>query len=262
MAPLPFRALALAGLLAAAAPVAASAAEAGPPPYGENLTTEEAKTVLAKAEAEAKRLGAQVGIAVVDTQGNLLVFERMAGANANTEVRAPLKAKAAAIWRRPTLIWDTSGPGGAVSRPNGGEMIIKGGKVVGGVGINSTEQFGVSRERLARGAALARACRPDPAAEGRAWRRCLHHRAQRRGDHRRADGHVSSGLGAAGATDRGAHPAGVGGRAPGLQAAPPKPTSKRSTATSRRRGAAASWANFALRAERNVEFHYLVIPPR
>lgn len=137
------RALALAGVLAAVAPAAAFAAEAAPPPYGENLTTEEAKTVLAKAEAEAKRLGAQVGIAVVDTQGNLLVFQRMQGANANTEVRAPLKAKAAAIWRRPTLIWSTPETGGApgqapVSRPNGGEMIIKDGKVVGGVGVNSS----------------------------------------------------------------------------------------------------------------------------
>lgn len=143
---LPLRVLAVASLLAIAGP-AALAAEAGPPPYGENLTTEEAKVVLAKAEAEAKRLGAKVGIAVVDTQGTLLAFEKMDGANANTEVRAPLKAKAAAIWRRPTLIWE-----GSESRPNGGVMILKGGKVVGGLGVNSSPEHEADIARVAAAA--------------------------------------------------------------------------------------------------------------
>ncbi len=137
-------ALAIAGLLAAALADPVRATETAPPAYGENLTT-----------AEARRLGAQVGIAVVDTQGTPLVFERMDGANANAADRAPLKAKAAAIWRRPTLIWGTPGAGAGAatgpneSRPNGGEMIIKGGKVVGGLGISSNPAHEAQIAKLA-----------------------------------------------------------------------------------------------------------------
>ena len=78
----------------------------------------------------------------------------MDGANANTEVRAPLKAKAAAIWRRPTMIWEAAGANGqpTASRPNGGEMIVRGGKVVGGLGVNSSPDHEAEIARVAAAA--------------------------------------------------------------------------------------------------------------
>jgi glc operon protein GlcG len=152
MPTLPLRALVLAAGLAAVAPAATVAAEPTPPPYGENITTAEAKAVLAKAEAEANRLGVKVGIAVADKDGVLVAFERMEGVNPNAAQRAPLKAAAAAIWRRPTETWTAPSPGAAlVSRPNGGVVILRGGKVVGGLGVSSNPEHETEIARLAAG---------------------------------------------------------------------------------------------------------------
>ena len=146
------RAVALAGLLAAVAPVIASAADTGPPPYGDNLTSEDAKAVLAKAESEARRLGAKVGIAVADKDGVLVAFYRMDGVNPNAAQRAPLKAAAAAIWRRPTATWAAPSPGQPLaSRENGGVLILKGGKVVGGLGVSSSPEHETEIAKVAAG---------------------------------------------------------------------------------------------------------------
>src|SRR5580658_10489057 len=49
-------------------------------PYGVSIGLERAKQVMAAAEAEAKRRNWKMNIAVVDTNGELVQFERMEGA--------------------------------------------------------------------------------------------------------------------------------------------------------------------------------------
>src|SRR5207247_8954892 len=49
-------------------------------PYGTAITAEKAKQILAAAEAEAKKRNWKMNIAVVDTNGDLIHFLRMDGA--------------------------------------------------------------------------------------------------------------------------------------------------------------------------------------
>ena len=49
-------------------------------PYGQSIGLEQAKQVMAAAEAEAKKRNWKMNIAVVDTNGELVQFERMEGA--------------------------------------------------------------------------------------------------------------------------------------------------------------------------------------
>src|SRR5438876_4367101 len=49
-------------------------------PYGQSIGLERAKQVMAAAEAEAKKRNWKMNIAVVDTNGELVQFERMEGA--------------------------------------------------------------------------------------------------------------------------------------------------------------------------------------
>ncbi len=48
-------------------------------PYGQSIGLEQAKQVMAAAEAEAKKRNWKMNIAVVDTNGELVQFERMEG---------------------------------------------------------------------------------------------------------------------------------------------------------------------------------------
>src|ERR1700733_9137394 len=77
---------ALAQAPAPATPPAQRAA-GGPPdvmpfdiPYGVSIGLDRAKQVMAAAEAEAKKRNWKMNIAVVDTNGELVYFERMEGA--------------------------------------------------------------------------------------------------------------------------------------------------------------------------------------
>src|SRR5689334_25348135 len=48
-------------------------------PYGQSIGLEKAKQVMAAAEAEAKKRNWKMNIAVVDTNGEPVMFERMEG---------------------------------------------------------------------------------------------------------------------------------------------------------------------------------------
>ncbi|HSE40075.1 MAG TPA: heme-binding protein, partial [Acidobacteriota bacterium] len=71
------------------------------------LTLEGARTVIAGAVAEAKRLNAPGGvIAVVDEGGNLMALERLDGtfaAGANISIG---KARTSALFKRPTKVFE------------------------------------------------------------------------------------------------------------------------------------------------------------
>ena len=69
-------------------------------PYGQSIGLEHAKQVMAAAEAEAKKRNWKMNIAVVDTNGELVQFERMEGAQIASGSISIGKARTAARFRR------------------------------------------------------------------------------------------------------------------------------------------------------------------
>jgi glc operon protein GlcG len=75
-------------------------------PYGPPISLGRAQTVIHAAVAEARERGWRMNVAVVDSGGNLVAFERMDGAMLASIPIAQHKARAAAIFRRPTKIFE------------------------------------------------------------------------------------------------------------------------------------------------------------
>ena len=69
-------------------------------PYGVSIGLEKAKQVMAAAEAEAKKRNWKMNIAVVDTNGEPVMFERMEGAQIASGNISIGKARTAARFRR------------------------------------------------------------------------------------------------------------------------------------------------------------------
>jgi len=108
------------------------------------LALEGARQVIAGAVAEAKRLGAGGAIAVVDDGGTLLSFERLDGTFAASANIAVGKARTAAMFQRPTKVFEdiiNKGRTTMVALPDftplqGGVPIVVEGRVVGAVGVS------------------------------------------------------------------------------------------------------------------------------
>jgi glc operon protein GlcG len=143
---------ALAQAPAPAAPPAQPAAGGTPDvmpfdiPYGQSIGLERAKQVMAAAEAEAKRRNWKMNIAVVDTNGELVQFERMEGAQIASGSISVGKARTAARFRRESRAFynayetghsyvGTLDPGVLVASP-GGFPLVEGGKLIGAVGCS------------------------------------------------------------------------------------------------------------------------------
>jgi glc operon protein GlcG len=132
----------LAGLALAA--MAASADAQQQPSYGPSVDVAAAKKIAAGALAECARNGWNVAVAVVDTHGVLVYLERMDDTQIAGVNLAILKASAAATYRRPTRAFEDAiqkGRVAAVTFPGmvaspGGNPIIRGGKVIGAVGVS------------------------------------------------------------------------------------------------------------------------------
>jgi len=129
---------------AALALVAASASAQQRPEYTTSVTTEQAKKIAAAVVAECANNKWNVAVAVVDTAGNLVYFERMENTQTASFDIAIMKARAAATYRRPTRAFVDAiakgGPSimtlpGVVASP-GGLPLMVGGKVAGGVGVS------------------------------------------------------------------------------------------------------------------------------
>ena len=130
------------------APLAASAQTpaAGPMPYGPSITLEAAKKAVAAAEAEAKKNNWWMAIAVVDTAGKLVAFERMDNTQMASIEIALGKATSANNLKRPTkVLQDALAAGGAGVRflalpgalpIEGGIPIVADGKIIGAIGVS------------------------------------------------------------------------------------------------------------------------------
>jgi glc operon protein GlcG len=75
-------------------------------PYGPPISLEQAQAVIQAAVAEAKKRNWKMNIAVADSGGNLVAFQRMDGAMLASIQIAQHKARAAATFRRPTKVFE------------------------------------------------------------------------------------------------------------------------------------------------------------
>jgi uncharacterized protein GlcG (DUF336 family) len=75
-------------------------------PYGTPISLDRAETVIHAAVAEAKKRNWKMNVAVADSGGNLVAFQRMDGAMLAAIQIAEHKARAAATFRRPTKIFE------------------------------------------------------------------------------------------------------------------------------------------------------------
>lgn len=75
-------------------------------PYGPPISLGRAEAVIDTAVAEATKRNWKMNVAVVDSGGNLVAFQRMDGAMLASIQIAEHKARAAATFRRPTKIFE------------------------------------------------------------------------------------------------------------------------------------------------------------
>src|SRR4051794_23529675 len=114
-------------------------------PYGVSIGLEKAKQVMAAAEAEAKRRNWKMVIALVDTNGELVHFSRMEGAQVGSVPVAVGKARTSARFRRESRLFynafETGHPYVATLDPTlvaspGGFPLVEGGKLIGAIGCS------------------------------------------------------------------------------------------------------------------------------
>ena len=75
-------------------------------PYGPPVSLDRAQAVIHAAVAEAKKRDWKMNVAVVDSGGNLVAFQRMDGAMLASIQIAEHKARAAATFRRETKVFE------------------------------------------------------------------------------------------------------------------------------------------------------------
>lgn len=126
--------------IAGGAAGSAAWAAAAPTPYGNIITLEQAKKAAAGAEAEARKRGVAISIAVAGITGEIVFFEHMDGAVYATDDLSKLKAKDSARFRMPTSQFNVLQKAGqefpGVFVGGGGMPLIVDGKVVGAIGIS------------------------------------------------------------------------------------------------------------------------------
>jgi glc operon protein GlcG len=117
-----------------------------PNPYGAPISLENAKKVAAPALAEAAKNNWTMAVAVVDTGGNLIYYEKMDNTQLGSATVAIDKARSAAVFKRPTKAFqDALAAGGDGLRilrlqgavpVEGGIPLVAEGKIVGAIGVS------------------------------------------------------------------------------------------------------------------------------
>jgi uncharacterized protein GlcG (DUF336 family) len=126
--------------------LAASVAFAQVPQYGPNVTLDQAKKAIAAGMVEAKKNSWPVAITIVDTAGMLVAFEKMDGTQSGSVMVSQDKAVSAALFRRPTKVFQDAVAGGGAglrilglrgaSPVEGGLPLMVDGKIIGGIGVS------------------------------------------------------------------------------------------------------------------------------
>jgi len=124
-------------------------------PYGANVNNEQAHKAVNAAIAEARKQGFTMAVAVVDTAGLLVMYEKIDNTQNGSVLVSQDKAVSAALFKRPSKAFqDAVASGGAglrvmslrgASPIEGGLPLVVDGKIVGAIGVSggSSEQDGV-----------------------------------------------------------------------------------------------------------------------
>jgi len=124
--------------------------------YGLSINLETAKKVTASAIAEARKNNWTMAVAITDTGGNLIYFEKMDGTQTGSVRVAIGKSRSAVLFKRPTkALQDTVAAGGEGIRMlrlegavpiEGGLPLLMDGKIVGAIGVSggTSQQDGVA----------------------------------------------------------------------------------------------------------------------
>ena len=127
-----------------------------PNSYGAPINLETAKKVAAAAVAEVEKNDWTMAVAIVDTNGDLVYFEKIDGTQTGSVRVSMDKARSAALFKRPTKAWqDVLAAGGDGLRVlgisgavpvEGGLPLLVDGKIVGAIGVSggSSAQDGVA----------------------------------------------------------------------------------------------------------------------
>jgi len=123
--------------------------------YGNSVNLEAAKRAIVAGQAEARKNNWPVAIAIVDTHGFLVAYEKMDDTQTGSVQVAIDKAVSAAMYRRPTKAFQDGLAGGGAglrllslrgsSPVEGGVPIVVGGRIIGAVGVSgvTSDQDGV-----------------------------------------------------------------------------------------------------------------------
>ena len=117
------------------------------PPYGETINIETAKKAAAAAIAEAvKRNWNGLCVAIVGPSGDLVYFEKQDNCQFASVTISQHKARTAARYRRPTLVFERLLGKGSffaylptlddVIASRGGNPLMVGGKIIGAIGVS------------------------------------------------------------------------------------------------------------------------------
>lgn len=123
-----------------------SVAAQAPTSYGPNITLENAKKAAGPALAEARKNNWSMAVAIVDTSGTLVYYEKMDDTQIGSAEVAIDKARSAALFKRPTKAFqDALAAGGEGLRVlklqgaipvEGGLPLVVDGKIVGAIGMS------------------------------------------------------------------------------------------------------------------------------
>lgn len=138
------------------------ASSALPLPYGSPITLAQAKVIMAAAEKEAAANHWPMAIAIVDSTGHLVLFQRADQTQLGSMDVSVGKAMTAVRFRRPTKVFEEAIAGGGaglrlttmpgVLALEGGVPIVVNGEVIGAIGVSgmlSTQDAQVAAAGLA-----------------------------------------------------------------------------------------------------------------
>jgi glc operon protein GlcG len=132
------------------------AAQAQVPQYGADVNLEQAKKAVAAAQEEAKKNNWPVAVAIVDTHGFLVAYEKMDNTQSASVQVAIDKAASSAMYRRPSKAFQDAVAGGGAglrvmnlrgaSTVEGGLPLVVDGKIIGAIGVSgvNADQDGVA----------------------------------------------------------------------------------------------------------------------
>jgi uncharacterized protein GlcG (DUF336 family) len=117
-----------------------------PDVYGLSINLDTAKKIAASAITEARKNNWTMAVAIIDTGGNLVYFEKMDGTQIGSVRVAISKGRSAVLFKRPTKAFqDMLAAGGEGLRVlrlegavpvEGGLPLLMDGKIVGAIGVS------------------------------------------------------------------------------------------------------------------------------